>query len=99
MEPELRKGVSDYFDLVTYTTGNSITKLSVVSHFEKFEPHSHIENIRLTDKFYVNFYVPMILCGSKIILEWIYFKLRHYQTFHHGFFCDAVSASGVSIGN
>jgi len=95
MEPELREGVSHYFDLMTYTTGNLITKLSAVSHFEKFEPHSHIENIRLTDKFYV----PMILRGSKIILEWIYFKLRHYQTFHQGFFCDAVSVSGVSVGN
>jgi len=56
----------------------------VVSHFEKFEPHSHIENIRLTHKFYVNFYVPMILCGSKIILEQIYFKLRHYRIYRKG---------------
>jgi len=56
-----------------------VSKKWVVSHFEKFEPHSQIENIRLTNKFYVNFYAPMILCGSKIILERIYFKLRHYQ--------------------
>jgi len=28
---------------------------------KKFEPHSQIENISLTHKFYVNFYVPIIL--------------------------------------
>ena len=36
-----------------------------MSHFEKFEPHSHIVNIRLTHKFFVNFDVAMILYGSK----------------------------------